>query len=105
MNASKILSASFMLTIFVFTSCNVTKNGIVAHRGAWKKNNLPENSIAALRHAINLKAVGSEFDVVMTVDDSLVINHDPHYNKLIVEETKYADLIKFKLSNGEKLPT
>lgn len=105
MNASKILSAFFMLTIFVFTSCNVTKNGIVAHRGAWKKNNLPENSIAALRHAIDLKAVGSEFDVVMTVDDSLVINHDPHYNKLIVEETKYADLIKFKLSNGEKLPT
>ncbi|KFF17140.1 glycerophosphodiester phosphodiesterase family protein [Flavobacterium hydatis] len=105
MNASKIFSASLMLTIFVFTSCNVTKNGIVAHRGAWKKNNLPENSIAALRHAIDLKAVGSEFDVVMTVDDSLVINHDPHYNKLIVEETKYADLIKFKLSNGEKLPT
>ncbi|MCC9074209.1 glycerophosphodiester phosphodiesterase [Flavobacterium sp. F-65] len=105
MNAIKIFPAFLMLMIFVFTSCNVTKNGIVAHRGAWKKNNLPENSIAALRHAIDLKAVGSEFDVVMTVDDSLVINHDPHYNNLIVEETKYADLIKFKLSNGEKLPT
>ncbi|AYN03459.1 glycerophosphodiester phosphodiesterase family protein [Flavobacterium sp. 140616W15] len=105
MNTIKIFRVFLILILFVFTSCNATKNGIVAHRGAWKKNNLPENSIAALRHAIDLKAVGSEFDVVMTADDSLVINHDPHYNKLIVEETKYADLIKFKLSNGEKLPT
>lgn len=40
-----------------------------------------------------------------TADDSLVINHDAHYNKLLIEETNYADLVKFKLSNGEKLPT
>ena len=94
-----------MLIIGLFSACNVEKNGIVAHRGAWKKNNFPENSIASLRYAIDLKLAGSEFDVVMTADDSLVINHDPHYNKLIVEQTKYQDLIQFKLSNGEKLPT
>lgn len=94
-----------MVTLVTFSSCGAKKNGIVAHRGAWKKNNLPENSIASLRHAIDLKVVGSEFDVWMTADDSLVINHDPHYNKLLIEETKYADLIIFKLSNGEKLPT
>jgi glycerophosphoryl diester phosphodiesterase len=95
----------FILGIAVFSSCNVGKNAIVAHRGAWKKNNLPENSIAALRHAIDLKLPGSEFDVWRTADDSLVINHDAHYNKLLIEETNYTDLIKFKLSNGEKLPT
>lgn len=95
----------FMLVIVVFSSCNAKKNAVVAHRGAWKQNNLPENSIAALRHAIDLKLPGSEFDVWRTADDSLVINHDAHYNKLLIEETKYADLIKFKLSNGEKLPT
>jgi glycerophosphoryl diester phosphodiesterase len=81
------------------------KNAIVAHRGAWKTQNLPENSIASLRHAIDLKLPGSEFDVWRTADDSLVINHDAHYNKLIIEETNYSDLIKFKLFNGEKLPT
>ncbi|GGF14133.1 glycerophosphoryl diester phosphodiesterase [Flavobacterium limi] len=94
-----------MLIIVLFSSCNVKKNEIVAHRGAWKKNNFPENSIAALRHAIDLKLPGSEFDVWRTADDSLVINHDAHYNKLLIEETDYADLTKFKLSNGEKLPT
>lgn len=81
------------------------KNPVVAHRGAFKKNNLPENSIAALREAIRLKCTGSEFDVRMTADDSLIINHDPIYNKLSIEKTSYADLIQYKLSNGENLPT
>ncbi|WP_431244976.1 glycerophosphodiester phosphodiesterase family protein [Flavobacterium sp. P21] len=70
-----------------------------------EKNNLPENSIASLRHAIDLKLPGSEFDVWRTADDSLVINHDAHFNKLVIEQTNYADLMQFKLSNGEKLPT
>jgi len=95
----------FLVMTIVLTSCSIKQNAIVAHRGAWKKNNLPENSIAALRHAIDLKLPGSEFDVWRTADDSLVINHDAHFNKLLIEETKYTDLIKFKLSNGEKLPT
>jgi glycerophosphoryl diester phosphodiesterase len=82
-----------------------TDNCIVAHRGAWKKNNFQRNSIASLKHAIGLKCTGSEFDVRMTADDSLVINHDPDYNSLPIEKSKYTDLIKFKLSNGEKLPT
>ncbi|WP_018626894.1 glycerophosphodiester phosphodiesterase family protein [Niabella aurantiaca] len=80
-------------------------NPIVAHRGAFKKNRLPENSIASLKHAIALNCTGSEFDVQMTADDSLVINHDPHYNKLPIEKTPYAELIKTPLSNGEQLPT
>lgn len=83
----------------------VTENIVVAHRGAWKKNNLSQNSIASLKQAIALKCAGSEFDVNMTADDSLVIFHDPIYNNLTIEKTNYADLISFKLSNGEKLPT
>ncbi|SHG23031.1 glycerophosphodiester phosphodiesterase family protein [Flavobacterium defluvii] len=95
----------FLTIIIVFNSCSTEKNAVVAHRGAWKKNNLPENSIASLRHAIDLKLPGSEFDVWRTADDSLVINHDAHYNKLLIEETNYVDLMRFRLSNGEKLPT
>jgi len=80
-------------------------NHIVAHRGAFKKNGFPENSIASLREAIRLGCAGSEFDVRMSADDSLVINHDASYNKLEIEKTKYADLIQYPLSDGEKLPT
>ncbi len=102
--------------LLIFTSCasnkkiiiikpNFAKNVVVAHRGAWKKKNLPENSIAALREAINLGCTGSEFDIHLTADDSLVINHDATYFKLPIEKTTYAELEKHRLRNGEKLPT
>lgn len=80
-------------------------NPVIAHRGAWKKNNFPQNSIASLKHAIELKCTGSEFDVRMTADDSLVINHDAEYNKLKVEKSSYAELAVYRLANGENLPT
>ena len=80
-------------------------NHIVAHRGAFKKNGFPENSIASLQEAIRLGCVGSEFDVRMSADDSLVINHDPHHQNLEIEKTAYTELIQYRLSNGEKLPT
>lgn len=102
-------------SLLVLTACSVTqksrtaikfaKNPVVAHRGAFKKNGFPENSIASLKEAIRLKCTGSEFDVRMTADDSLVINHDPHFNKLEIEKISYAALTQYKLSNGEKLPT
>lgn len=80
-------------------------NPVVAHRGAWKNKQLPENSIASLREAIALKCTGSEFDIHRTADDSLVINHDAAFFKLPIEKTDYATLTQHQLSNGEKLPT
>lgn len=100
------------LSLFFFGACGAqkskpqfAKNVVVAHRGAWKAKQLPENSIAALKHAIALKCTGSEFDVQMTVDDILVVNHDPHYKEMLIAETTYEDLAIHKLSNGETLPT
>lgn len=84
---------------------NMNKNPVIAHRGAFKKNGFPENSIASLKEAIRLGCRGSEFDVHMTADDSLIINHDPHYNKLEIEKSTYSQLTAFPLKNGEQLPT
>lgn len=78
---------------------------MIAHRGAFKKNGFPENSIASLREAIRLGCAGSEFDVRMTLDSVLVINHDPHYHEREIEKTTYAELTRYRLSNGEPLPT
>jgi glycerophosphoryl diester phosphodiesterase len=108
-------SLILLVAVGVMVSCSTTQkiprnpkfaaNPVVAHRGAFKKQGFPENSIAALKEAIRLQCTGSEFDVRMTQDDSLIINHDPHYNKLDIETTSYATLLQHKLSNGEKLPT
>lgn len=81
------------------------KNIVVAHRGAFKNKGLPENSIASLKEAIRLKCTGSEFDVHMSADDVLLINHDAQYNRLPIEKSTYAQLAVTPLSNGEKLPT
>ncbi|MET4080898.1 glycerophosphoryl diester phosphodiesterase [Pedobacter sp. UYP30] len=100
------------LVAIILTSCKIVqnktnfhKNVVVAHRGAWKTLGLPQNSIASLKQAIKLGYRGSEFDVRMTSDDSLVIHHDPDFNNLEIEKTTFAELRKFKLSNGEELPT
>lgn len=81
------------------------ENPVVAHRGAWKKNNLPENSIASLREAIRLKCTGTEFDIRMTADEVLIVNHDPDYHEMPIEKTNYSQLASVRLSNGEPLPT
>jgi glycerophosphoryl diester phosphodiesterase len=78
---------------------------IIAHRGAWKEFNLPENSIASLEKAIELKCEGAEFDVRRTLDGVLVVNHDPVYYGDTIQTNTYAFLNRNKLSDGESLPT
>lgn len=80
-------------------------NPVIAHRGAWKKNNLPENSIASLLEANRLHCQGTEFDVRMTKDEVLVICHDEHHQTMDIEKNNYSDLTKYPLSNAEKIPT
>ena len=84
---------------------NFAKNGVIAHRGAWKNDNLPQNSIASLQNAISLGVAGSEFDVQLTADEILVVNHDPDYEGMPVEKSDYSSLAKNLLKNGEMLPT
>ncbi len=107
-----LLFVSFLLTncqtksqVTDNSTIDFEKNEVVAHRGAWKKQGLPENSIAALQEAIRLGCTGSEFDVWMTADDSLVVNHDPEFFGKMIEETTFADLQNDQLSNGEVIPT
>jgi glycerophosphoryl diester phosphodiesterase len=79
---------------------------IIAHRGYWQTQPpTTENSIKSLENAQNLKIYGSEFDVRMTKDGVLVINHDEHHEKMEISETDFKELKKVKLSNGEDFPT
>jgi glycerophosphoryl diester phosphodiesterase len=100
-----------LIPLIVISSCKkeviiyYEDNNIVAHRGAWKDGHCPQNSLASLRKAIEMKCVGSEFDVWLTKDDSLVVIHDPKYAGKYIEKSTYASLAQTKLSNGETLPT
>jgi glycerophosphoryl diester phosphodiesterase len=80
-------------------------NKVIAHRGAWKNTQVPQNSLASLRHAIRLGCYGSEFDVHMSADSVLFICHDHSIQGVAIETTPAAQLREVKLSNGEPLPT
>jgi glycerophosphoryl diester phosphodiesterase len=77
---------------------------IIAHRGFWNTQpKTSENSIQSLENAQKLKIYGSEFDIHMTKDGKLVINHDEYHGKMEISETDFSDL-KTKIIQRRKTP-
>ena len=52
---------------------------VVAHRGYWKTGGSAQNSIAALVKSDSIGCYGSEFDVWLSADGKIVVNHDPTF--------------------------
>ena len=77
---------------------------IIAHRGCWSGDSLPQNSLAAFRKALDLNIYGTEFDVRQTKDGKLVINHDATYHGLSISSNTHSYLCQFTLTNGEPIP-
>ena len=78
---------------------------MIAHRGAWKNTQAPQNSLASLDKAVEQEAWGSEFDVHLTKDDVLVVNHDHDFYGLDIATSTYEELLTKKHPNGEQIPT
>ena len=93
--------------MFVIFPLNIlsAQTKVIAHRGYWDCEGSAQNSIASLQKAQELKIYGSEFDVWMTSDGVLVVNHDATVEGLKIEDTPFAQLKDIRLKNGEKLPT
>ena len=81
------------------------KNRVIAHRGAWKNTGATENSIAALQFAIAMGCQGSEFDVHLSADSVLVVNHDPIIQGKTIHTSTAAELLALKLPSGENMPS
>ncbi len=106
MKKSLMLALLFLLGFgFISSKAPGDNPKIVAHRGAYKNNDLPENSIASLRAAANEKIWGSEFDVHLTQDDKLVVNHDDDFMGIHIPTATYKELLTKKHANGEPIPT
>ena len=48
---------------------------------------------------------GSECDVWLTIDDSLVVYHDAKRNEKRLDASTYEEVVSELLANGEKIPT
>lgn len=96
---------SLTLLIIVAQMSLAQSNPVIAHRGAWKTQSLPQNSIASLKEAIRLGCAATEFDVHLTKDDILVVNHDNTFQGIEIATATYEELLALSLPNGEKIPT
>lgn len=77
----------------------------VAHRGYWDIEGSAQNSREALRQAGMHGFYGSEFDVNMTADGELVINHDFDFHGIRISENPYSSIKNLTLANGETIAT
>lgn len=100
---------SIILTLFAAFCLSLTATAgnpkIVAHRGYWKTAGSAQNSIRSLVKADSIGCYGSEFDVWITSDDKLVVNHDDHVGNLVIENSTAAQITACRLENGEPVPT
>lgn len=96
----------FLTTIVLFVTTIVcSQPKVIAHRGFWKIVNSAQNSISSLNKADSIHCYGSEFDVWISVDGKLIVNHDSTYQGIRIETSKYKNIKKLKLANGENIPS
>lgn len=99
----KIFAVLCVLTATAMTTLAQTQ--VIAHRGYWKTDGSAQNSIRALVKADSINCYGSEFDVWMTADGKLVVNHDAKVDSIVIEKAQSGDVLALKLVNGENIPT
>ncbi|MBT1704759.1 glycerophosphodiester phosphodiesterase [Chryseosolibacter indicus] len=94
-----------LINLQAYSQGKQARTKVIAHRGAWKNTNLPQNSLSALNAAIEMGCFASECDIWMTSDSVLVVNHDPHFYDMPIETTTYNELLNKKYPNGESIAT
>ena len=99
------LSLVALLGVFSLSAQTFHDNQVIAHRGAWKNTGHPQNTTASFRAAAEMGCHGSECDVHLTLDDSLVVYHDLSHKGMLIEKTLYADLVKEPLKDYSQIPT
>ena len=93
------------MSLLVLASVVASAQEVICHRGYWDREGSAQNSIRSLVKADSIGAWGSEFDVWMTADGVLVVNHDETFEGITIETAKWKQLKNMRLKNGEPLPT
>ena len=78
---------------------------VVAHRGYWKADGSAQNSRRSLVKADSIGCWGTEFDVWMTRDGEVFVNHDETINGIEIQKAKASQVRTQRLPNGELIPT
>ncbi len=101
----RIFALAFWTLLTAITPLLGQTTQVIAHRGFWLTAGSAQNSLAALTKADSIHCYGSEFDVWLTADDQLVVNHDGLFKGVHIEQATAAVCTAIRLDNGESLPT
>lgn len=82
-----------------------TQTKVVAHRGHWRTEGSAQNSLTSFAKADAAGVYGSEFDVWLTADNKLVVNHDRKFKGVVMDASDLKTVRTIVLDNGEQLPT
>ena len=84
MKIVRTISAAVMLAAAATAVAGTPK--VIAHRGYWETEGSAQNSIRSLFKADSIGCYASEFDIWMTKDSVVVLNHDPSINGIVIEK-------------------
>lgn len=93
------------ITAFIAMSCSPLKKSAInntttfdfeAHRGG--RGLMPENTIAAMKNAIDLGVTTLEMDVVISKDKKVVVSHDPFFSDVITTTPEGKSLTRKEAS-------
>ncbi|MCX5992941.1 MAG: glycerophosphodiester phosphodiesterase [Chloroflexi bacterium] len=79
------------------------KTLVIAHRGFHR--DFPENTIEALKAALDLGADGVEFDLQETADSEFVIHHDDEIGGRSISTLSLAEIAVCRVGGGYCIPT
>jgi len=104
-----LVAAAAIASIAVAAQADEPAFSCFAHRGGIARG-VPENTLAALRHALALGARGVELDVRRSADGALVVMHDDTVQRTTngrgpVARLTLAQLRALDAGNGERVPT
>lgn len=91
--------------VFELLKDGFSKNKVVAHRGAWKRRGVLQNSIRSFQYAVELGCQGSELDVWLTADNKVILSHDPHVYGMEVENTSSLQLFQQSIHEKDPVPS
>jgi glycerophosphoryl diester phosphodiesterase len=93
----------------VISGCTPKENkiAVTAHRGFWTcdEAGYMENTVASLAQAQENGLWGSEFDIHITADDQILVNHDPVLGGKNIHEMPLDSFMTMTLKNGERPAT
>lgn len=101
----KLANIFTALLLGVAAVASASQPKVVAHRGYWRAPGSAQNSLAAIAKADSIRCYGSEFDVWLSTDGDLFVNHDATFKGHVVEQSTSAELAAIVLDNGETMPT